>query len=76
MPRLLIQLEQPGAPSLPAGALAALSAAGVTDVRPSHAELPGLFIASVPDHVADDLAATLKSVPGVRHAEVERFRTT
>jgi hypothetical protein len=78
MPRLLIQLEQgSGASTLPAGVLATLQAAGVADVRASHPELPGLFIAAVPDSVsAEDLAARLQGQPGIRHVEVERLRST
>jgi len=78
MARLLIQLADQAAASqsLPAAALATLQAAGVTDVRPSHPELPGLYLASVPDTVnADDLVAKLQGVPGIRHVDVERFRS-
>jgi hypothetical protein len=76
MPRLLIRLEQETAASLPAGVLAALQAAGIADIRASHPELPGLFIAIVPDTInADDLATQVQGQPGVRHAEVERFRS-
>ncbi len=77
MPRLLIQLEQgtSALSSLPADVLATLRASGVTDVRASHPELPGLFIATVPDAVdADDLAARLQGHAGIKHAEVERLR--
>ena len=76
MNRLIVQLSSASAP-LPARIAQLLQEAGATDVRPSHQELPGLYVATVPDLVdVADLLAKLEQEPEVRHAELETFRST
>jgi hypothetical protein len=77
--RILIQLIDTDGPAanLPAGVNQLLQRAGAKNIRASHAELPGLFTAIVPEAIAlDELLVQLKNSPGVRHAEADAFRGT
>jgi hypothetical protein len=74
--RLIVQLVDTGAP-FPRAAAEMLEQAGVVDVRPSHPELPGVYLAVVPDATdAAALADRLRQLGVLRHVEVERFRST
>ncbi len=71
--RILIQLKAPGA--LPDAVANVLRLHGIIGANPSHAELPGLFTASVPPEVAlAPLIEALTAVPDVRYAEAEEMR--
>jgi hypothetical protein len=76
--RILIQLDNKDPSSeLPENIRGALEQAGVTDIRSSHRELPGLFTAVVPDQSdVQHVLAAVKALPGVRHAEADTFRST
>lgn len=70
--RLLIQLAQPG--PLPPPVSELLRQAGATPSRASHAELPGLYTAEVPEGTdVDTLLQRLNRLPAVRHAEADAW---
>jgi hypothetical protein len=72
MARVLLQLVHPGA--LPRPVRAVLQAMGNLEARPSHAELPGLYLVETTDTEQDGaLIDALNALPEVRYAERENF---
>lgn len=70
--RILIHLAQPGPVPPPVARL--LREVGATAPSPSHAELPGLCTADLPESAdLDALLRRLNAVPGVRHAEADAW---
>ena len=75
--RLLIQLGDTSAESLPTAIKQLLDNAGAKNIRASHAEMPGLYTANIPAAVdIRDLIKQLKRSPGVRYAEADTMRGT
>jgi len=74
--RAIIQLAAPSR-ELPATIKAVLGNAGVSDVRASHPELPGVYVAVLPDDTDPrTILQELKRLPEVRHVELEQFRNS
>jgi hypothetical protein len=75
--RVLIQLHDAHAAAGPGEDVRRiLEAARATRLRPSHAELPGLYTALLPDGAdVDGTMARLRQCPSVRYAEVDQMRT-
>jgi hypothetical protein len=75
--RILIQVDSAkGGAALPPEAANLLQAAGATHIKASHAELPGLFTAVVPEGAdPETLLRNLRKSPHIRHAEADQFRT-
>ena len=75
--RLLLHLAA-GRPSsaIPPEAARLLADAQAT-VKPSHRELPDVFVATVPDATPlEPLVEALSRCDGVRHVELDQFRGT
>jgi len=71
--RILIQLDEAG--PLPVEVATLLANAGAGPARPSHGELPGLYVAEVPE--AADLKTVLEQLnrlPMLRYAEADAPR--
>jgi hypothetical protein len=75
--RLLLHLTAERTSSgLPPEAARLLTSAQAS-VRPSHPELPGVYLATVPDATPlEPLIAALARCEGVRHVERDQFRST
>lgn len=75
--RLLIQLHDAHAAAGPGDDVRRiLEAARATGLRPSHAELPGLYTALLSDGAdVDGTISLLRRCPSVRYAEVDQMRT-
>lgn len=74
--RAIIQLAVP-ARELPASIKSVLGNAGVSEVRASHPELPGVYVAVLPDDSDPrTLLQELKRLAEVRHVELEQFRNS
>lgn len=59
---------------MPAPVARLLREVGATAPSSSHAELPGLYTADLPESVdLDALLRRLNAVPGVRHAEADAW---
>jgi hypothetical protein len=69
---ILLQLAKDG--PLPAEVMAMLNSAGAGPARPSHQELPGLYVSEVPEGVdVDKLLTSLNQLPSLRFAEAKSF---
>ncbi|MFM7235951.1 MAG: hypothetical protein ACKOYK_04145 [Cyanobium sp.] len=70
--RILLQLDQAG--PLPADVISTLEDAGAAAARPSHPQLPGLYVSEVPEGVdVNQLLSNLNQLASLRYAEAETF---
>ena len=75
--RLLLHLVAGRPAPGPSDQAARLLADAQATVQPSHPELPDVYIATVPDDTPlEPLIAALSRCEGVRHVEVDQFRST